>query len=413
MNANSSVGEFGTFDVENYGDLLYPVIFEKMFQQREPTRSIRKFSLQGSKSLQLSRYCSEPISRLLSSSGAPLQSLVIGGGDILRTDWDRMASHYYSVCVREKYRYHKLDPRRLFRRKLDLATHTSEFRKKWMNYPAAGPFILDPAQMPGLRSIAYCSCGVPFPFETAVRPAVASAFNQSAFINVRDQSSRNKLLEAGVTREIHVAPDLIVALSDFFDPAAGRKTGRNLLAKHGLDLNRKILCVQTNPQPPENTAEILGQLQSYQQRTGCEIALLPVARCHGDYEFLQHLSQSSGGSFKYVEIDSIFEIISAIAACDLFLGTSLHGNITAFSFGIPHVFGPIAVSKCEGFLDIVNLPLDLKLNSWSEINAKLDPVANAVREILPARLATAKHRVHEVFDLMVKTVAAPAPFRGN
>jgi polysaccharide pyruvyl transferase WcaK-like protein len=45
----------------------------------------------------------------------------------------------------------------------------------------------------------------------------------------------------------------------------------------------------------------------------------------------------------------VFDMLAIIAASDVFVGTSLHGNITAFSFGIPHVFGPCRSLKSTAF----------------------------------------------------------------
>jgi hypothetical protein len=405
MNGELAIGEFGTFDVENYGDLLYPILFERLFEKRNATAKIRQFSFMGSESLRNSDFNSRPVRRLFSSRRESLHTLIIGGGDLLHTDWHRVASHYHSTGISQKrqpllsalqWRFKQCLNRRL--------NDTDKFRHQYMNYPAAGPFIIDPDRCSHLKSIAYCSCGVPFPFETDVGRHVAAALNKSAFIYVRDRQSQHALLQAGVTRAIHVAPDLAVALSDFFDPALERKKGRRILWRNDVALEHPILCVQSNPQPPDSTAELTRQLLACKERTGCEIVLLPLGRCHGDDEYLQALAHASDGEFKYLHLESIFDLISVLAACDIFIGTSLHGNITAFSFGIPFLFGPIPVRKSEGFLDIVNLPPELKLNSWSELNQKLTLLTTLDETYFTTRAAAAKQRVNQVFDLLVQTV---------
>jgi len=238
-----------------------------------------------------------------------------------------------------------------------------------------------------------------------VKQRVAEAINQAIFIYVRDHQSRETLVQAGVTREIHVAPDFIMALSDYFDPATERRKGRAIMQRAGVDIQKQVLCVQSNPQSPETRAELCGQLLAYKQRTGCEVVLLPLGKCHGDPEYLQGLAEISEGEFKYVTLDSIFDVIAVLAACDIFIGTSMHGNITALSFGIPHLFGPIAVRKAEGFLDIVQLPPELKLKSWSELEQKLDLVTGLGGKYFAAKAAAAKQRVHQVFDQLVQAVA--------
>jgi len=408
MNCKAMLGEFGTFDVENYGDLLYPVLLEKMFRKRGHTMDIRKFSLMGGGSVRDSGYPTWPVRQLFSSEPKQPYRLIVGGGDLLRTDWDVVASHYSSIYRRERQRSLPSRLRRLIRKCLGVPVDAiSQFRDEHMNYPAVGPFIIDPVRCPGVTSVAYCSCGVPFPFAEAVQSRVAGAFSRASFVYVRDRQSRDALVNAGVEREIHVGPDFIVVLSDFLDPATERNKGRSLLEQRGIDGRRRILCVQTHPLPDEQTVELVKQLRVYQNRTGAETILLPVGWCHGDSEYLSRVAQLAEGAFKYLEIASVFEIISVLAASSTVIATSLHCNVTAFSFGIPHLFAPTTVAKAAGFLDVANLSKDLKLNSWTEVNQKLDLAAGLNSDYFISRASAAKGRVNEVFDLLIQSLAAP------
>jgi polysaccharide pyruvyl transferase WcaK-like protein len=406
MNGESVLGELGTFDVENYGDLLYPVLFERMLRKRNQAWEVHKFSFIHTESMQGCGYITRPVQPLFSSNQERLRALVVGGGDLLRTDWNLVASHYRSIYLRRKGGFPLRDLPVLFARLLGKRVDfAAQFRSRHMNYPAVGPFIIDPAKLSNVKLVAYCSCGVPFPFGEDVRSQVANVINKSSFIYLRDRQSRDRLVEAGVQQEIHVGPDLIVALSDFFDPVVERERGRSILQKQGVDIRRHILCVQCRPQQKRDTLELAEQLRAYQERTACDVILIPIGRCHGDEDYLKELARTSCGAFKYIEIYSIFDILSVLAACNIFLGTSLHGNITAFSFGIPHLFAPIAVAKADGFLDVVNLARELRLKSWAEVNQKLDMVTSLDRDYFSARVSAAKRRVNEVFDLLLQAVA--------
>ena len=174
---------------------------------------------------------------------------------------------------------------------------------------------------------------------------------------------------------------------------------------NGVDTDRRVLVFQSRPHPPNKTAELLKELKAYQQRVRCEVAMLPLGWCHGDGEYLKRLEAESGGIFKYVGLSAIFDVLSVLVAGDIFLGTSLHGNITAFSFGIPHVFGPIEVAKREGFLEIAGLPAELKMDSWTQLNQKLDFASGLGPEFFATRAAVpAKERVHQVFDLLIDAI---------
>src|SRR5689334_15577189 len=86
--------QLGTFDVENYGDLLYPIVFRHLIQKKDPTLQVRLYSLRAGEGLRQSALTTESIRSLFAQEHSGLRTLVIGGGDILRTDWDLMARHY-------------------------------------------------------------------------------------------------------------------------------------------------------------------------------------------------------------------------------------------------------------------------------------------------------------------------------
>ena len=349
------------------------------------------------------------LASLLAPSAAP-RTLVVGGGDILRTDWNVVASHYgtnsrlsydalrRSIGTRSAWGY-------LLRRKIarsnPAAFYANRFRARWLNYPGAGPFLIATDTLPAGSSVAYLSCGVPHDFKPGEQSRVKGIFDQARFIYLRDEQSAEKLARAGVERAIHVAPDLAITLSDQFDQRALVRRGKEIVAHSGVDAERPLLCFQCQPYPGFAEDEIVRQLRRYRERTDSEIILLPIGYCHGDPEFLQRLAQRSGGSLKYARAGSLVDIMAIIAASDLFVGTSLHGNITALSFGIPHLLGPLPVAKADGFLDVMNLPSELKLRAWPELNERIDLALGLGRAFFSQRAQEAKAKVYQVVDQLL------------
>src|SRR6185503_14229174 len=165
--------------------------------------------------------------------------LLVGGGDLLRTDADVIARHYgrdsrlSSQSLRRvlglggyaEYLLHDNLPR------LDASNfHARSFRERWMNYPAAGPFLIDPTALPAKSVVVYVSCGVPHDFEPSTADEVRRALDGAAYIWLRDEESAEKLRRAGVSQQLRVAPDLAVVLSDHFDRHQFAKRGRELLS---------------------------------------------------------------------------------------------------------------------------------------------------------------------------------------
>ena len=403
----SIISHLGTFDVENYGDLLYPIIFRRLLQQRYAGPRILQYALLPGEAPQEVGFENYAVRSLFAAERAEPVKLVVGGGDILRTDWNLVAMHYgrksrmsygglrRSIGLTGRLGYWL----RRYLPPLKVNTfYANRFRTRWMNYPAAGPFLINPQDLPRGSVVSYVSCGVPHDFAPSESETVKRTLDQSLSVYLRDEQSAEKLRQAGVHRKIHIAPDLAVILSDQFRYADEARKGRQILSRFGVKTDGPILCFQSQPYPGFLVEDIARQLKRYRERAGSDVVLVPTGYCHGDHEFLQSLSKQSGGAFKYADVHSVYDVISVIAACDIFVGTSLHGNITAFSFGIPHLFGPLPVDKAAGFLRVTNLPLELKLGSWSEINDRIDMAVGMGRSFFSERAQTAKARVYKVID---------------
>jgi hypothetical protein len=334
--------------------------------------------------------------------------LVVGGGDILRTDRETLAAHYVRdgrgragrllleagaagalgyLALRgvSEWRGERLRVR--------------AFARRWLAYAGAGPFLIDPESLPGGGgAVCYLSCGVPHDFAPEERDEVARVFERARFVYLRDEQSAEKLRRCGVGRTLHVAPDLIVLLGGQLGRAEESAKGRALLARLGVAADSPVICFQSKPYPGFDAEEVARQLALYRQRTGAEVVLLPLGRCHGDGEFLRLVARAAGGVFKYADARTLSDAVSVIAASDLFVGTSLHGNITAFSFGIPHLAGPLPADKIEGFLRSVNLPVSLRLDSWGELNEKIELAAGLGPEFFDSRADAARAKVSRVVD---------------
>jgi hypothetical protein len=390
-------GQLCTCDVENYGDLLYPIIFKMLTKKHGIDSDFLPLGFIKGPAPCSANYTVHNINEVIKSS---LSHLVIGGGDILRTDVLGIARPY-SYIYKQKLSNQILNQlKKVFFGKQYL---TEEFVKLYMGYSSIAPFILNKTHFSTIGSIVYCSCGVPFIFPAEKSHAIRKAFETASFIYLRDTLSRDKLRAIGVRRHIEVAPDMIVTLSDFFDLKEEQAKGHTLLDKYGVNISKEIICFQSCPQRT-NLDEILLQLTKLKDKTGAEVVLLPIGYAQKDHLFLQRLAKRSRGSLKYIGTQSIFDVISVLATCNSFIGTSMHGNITAFSFGIPHLFGPIGVDKVEGFLKVVGLGMDFKLGSWSELVDKHTMITSLPRDYFATKAEVAKKNVYvtlaKVFEIL-------------
>ncbi len=81
---NMLVGMAGTFDIENYGDLLFPLIAAEALQRRDPRIRVVPYALNG-KSDPSWPFQVRPLEQL-PASVSRLSAMLIGGGQIVRFD---------------------------------------------------------------------------------------------------------------------------------------------------------------------------------------------------------------------------------------------------------------------------------------------------------------------------------------
>lgn len=90
------------------------------------------------------------------------------------------------------------------------------------------------------------------------------------------------------------------------------------------------------------------------------------------------------------------------------MGTSLHGNITAFSYGIPHLAGPLSVDKLQGFIDVVGLDAEARLPHWSQLPERLRWLRSRPDGYWSSRVERVKAAVYSTFGDMLAHLNLPA-----
>lgn len=403
------IGQFCTSDIDNYGDLLYHVIFKKLVERQGYNQNIAAYGfLEGQAPCGAGYYVND-INKVLRYGKEKLTHLVVGGGDIFRADTLMLASHY--AAIEADRNTPSLTQKITSKMKKTLFGISEDpnkiFIEKYINYGAAAPFIINRNNYRDIGSLIYFSIGVPFGFDLDQRKAVKESIESADYVYLRDEQSKNKLVDAGVTKHLHVAPDAIVVLSDFFDKVTEIENGKKIIAEHGLPVDKEYICVQSIYQQPQAEEELVKALLDINAITSKNIFLMPIGFCHNDDIYLKRIADKTKGVCKYVEPKSIFDMISLIAASSLFIGTSMHGNITAFSFGIPHLFGPIAIDKAEGFLDIVGLGRESKLAAWSDSAQRITQLENQSTDHLELLVSKAKGAVYDTFAQMYSIISEP------
>ena len=353
------VAHFGTFDVENYGDLLFPLVVR------------RRLAAVASEFVFVSPVGGDPVwADCMPTVTADalteieLDGLIVGGGNIIHADNAGVAA----------YRRDALAARLAY-----------------------GDLWMEPARLSRDRGIPLCwnAPGVPQAFAPRKAPVVSWAASSANHLTVRDHQSRVRLRESGVHNAVEVVPD------SAFDVAA-------LFAEHQLDEAYRAAFARADRTVPQRTISIhltkrylrepdpiiAQRLDRIAKANDAVLVLVALGRCHGDDLVATSIAMLMDSEpLLIAQPQSLLETAAFIARSERYIGSSLHGLITALAFGKPatSVARGRGAQKHLGTLQQFGLE-SLLVDSWGEAERRQALPGADVRGVLPAaRAALDRH----------------------
>ncbi len=249
------LGLFGTFDVENYGDLLFPIIAEKELRGRLDDLQLVRYSYTP-KTARAWPFEVRSLVDLFQDKRAigQLDAILIGGGHLIR--FDKLVAHQYEPPVAEIS--HPLG----YWLAPALAGIGAGRPVLW-NAPSASDELADWGQ--GLLEFA---------------------LDNSAYVSVRDTSSLNTLRTAGYSGPCSVVPDTAFAVARHFPRERVHGRTRSLLSHGGVA--EKYIVVQARP---EMEPIMRAMLESGSLASDIDVLVLPIGPILGDdTAYLQNIS---------------------------------------------------------------------------------------------------------------------------
>lgn len=325
------VASIGAYDRFNYGDLLFPLVLNHVAESSGHP-PLQHFSPRRSALVDLGAVRTGSLADLEKlRKRAESFAVVLGGGEVGGADWSQalitaapVPADLVLIALRRLAPSSALD---LLGRAL--------FRSSWPTpyFPTVSAVSQHPAAASaiGVSSISMLN--------SRIRAEVISALRQFRFISVRDLDGQRALAQYGLHAElapdsVSILPELRPGLSPNPDGPLVVQVARHWMRRRGIQL-----------------VQALSELS----REYSEIVLLPIglAGGHGDYVALQKvrraLSPNTNAPIRVINPTSVWEIAETIASAKLFVGTSLHGTITALATATPFV--PLAgVPKLDSYI---------------------------------------------------------------
>jgi polysaccharide pyruvyl transferase WcaK-like protein len=329
------LAHFGTFDVDNYGDLLFPLLLEKRIARRGIT--CVHISPTGISSRWLD--ARETVSvKDASQHSERFTFVILGGGNTFRADATNLA-FYTSSTIGGAQAYPSL----------------------WLSAFS----IAHQNQVP----LFWNALGVPRPIKNHLARQVERGSKESSYISVRDSQSRENLLASSVSRDIEVVPDTALGVRALWSNRELQESYERIFGEVGRTVPERSLAISIKRKYVSvsdlELASIVDRLARQFRATPIILALGP---CHGDDE----ISTSVVGHMKSAPLlrvpTSLQEAAACISQAVQYAGSSLHGAITAISFGVPTLIvadeSKVSFCKFSGFLSQVGME-DALIPSWS------------------------------------------------
>lgn len=301
------IAHFGTFDVDNYGDLLFPHIAEFRLNEHQwehvsPTDNLTVF---------------KDSLKIVSFENAlknKYDAVVIGGGNIihLKTNKSTVYENYKGFAYAN-----------LWVGAAKLATRDRI------------PFIFN---APGISK----------KINNYLHKKIAAAtFNNANYAAFRERYSKqiavNTFKNNTSHEKIEVVPDSAFDIGNMWPIKNSRKSD--------------YIAVNLNERYHEPIKETAYYLDEISRKLELPVKLIVIGDCHGDKEFTKEVSGQMVEEHQISASDSLKEVAHLIGNAKYFFGSSMHAFITALSYGVPAllVLNSKPMHKFRGLLELTEL----------------------------------------------------------
>lgn len=329
----------GAFDRFNFGDLLFAQVTRHGLAVHGVSAEYRYHSLESADLSRRGGVVTKPLRELSQRGARPGSVVMVAGGEVLAARWSDALCGLTSPgrCLLLKV------VTRLFG-----ADMTDGISRRRLAGTRPMPWVLPPERFgPDVR-LVYNAVGgsglggLPGSLQTWARQQLKTCHH----LSVRDRASQAILESWHLGHEVLLAPDSAALVAEMAPreqlPAHRAARGDHLVFQVGRYPAWGIL------------GELALQLRRLHEATGLAILLVPLGQAagHEDHVPLRRLATRLGDlPVTLVERPGVEELLTLIASARLFVGSSLHGNLTALAYGVPRVGFGRRVRKLHAFLE--------------------------------------------------------------
>lgn len=297
----------GAFDRYNYGDLLFPLIIKEYFKQSNYT--FQFYSLNGRKFEKYGGVNTKSIFILyIKLLFVKRMNVIVSGGEVIGADWFILFSHnwrFFNWLSKKKYAY---IIQYFLNKLLEVITGTK--------YPYVFSKFFSKR-----NNIVYNSVGGFGPFNLSLK----EQFQFAKYISLRSSFPKKELIDF----KPFLSPDSAIIMSKYFSI---EKT-----------ISFDYFVFQIYLVDDSQIQFIVEQLTAFLSKNHLKLILLPIGYAFGHEDqislmkILNSMPKEFSNRIELRKEKNIMQLMGVIKYSKFFVGTSLHGIITAMSFSVPYL----------------------------------------------------------------------------
>jgi hypothetical protein len=311
-------------DRYNYGDLLFPLVAQNELSKLSD-HTFFNVGIVASDLSSVGAIPSHSYKFLYNATREPGKKiLLIAGGEVLGANWTRLYSFLYP----------NLSGIFKFLSNMERATG-----KVFPVFKNPLPFVPLDERITDHFSLVFHAVGGKKAGPKHLRKRIEKTFNQSLYLSVREKATRESISRTFPGSDVRLTPDSAILMSELYH--VEQPVRENYISfqighyKNGGNLGL-----------------INSELLKLHKKTNYPVKFIPIGNCpgHDDILSLNWLRDHARYPCEVVEPESIEKIMNCIARSSLFLGTSLHGIITAMSFAVPYLALNPQITKLKDYV---------------------------------------------------------------
>ncbi|MGV3763542.1 polysaccharide pyruvyl transferase family protein [Parapedobacter sp.] len=333
----------GAFDRFNYGDLLFPLVIEAQLATYGQAFDTRYFGIVESNLALLGGKPTENIQAFYRAcrESTGHTSIIVAGGEAVAVTWSSLLLALSSTFKRTHRFHHHIN------KVFDL----NAFARRKLRGETELPFVFTAMDFAGVDRVILNSLG-----GSEIDPATFDRFGGLRdklrgvdYFAVRDGATQRNLTEQGI--QTRLSPDSAILMAKFYSVVLLAERVSSRVADYvAKNRNRYIFFQAKENHARGNEPLIAKQLDAVASQADLHLCLCPIGKAlnHDDHVALKCIAPSLTQPSALFDEVTIWDIMYLIANARVYVGTSLHGAITAMSYAVPYV--GVAVPKLHSYL---------------------------------------------------------------